>query len=58
MNRTTRGKKLIQIDHKTWIEVDESVDKEMAITKFHKNQEIEFKSRAGRPKGSVTKPKI
>ena len=32
-----KNKKLIQIDRKTWIEVDENIPNKVAIAKFNKN---------------------
>jgi len=32
-----KGKKLIQIDRKTWIEVDKNIPDKVAIAKFNKN---------------------
>ncbi len=52
-----KGKKIIQIGPKTWIEVDESIDNNLAIERYHERQQLQPKSRAGRPKGG-SRPEI
>ena len=35
--RPSKNKKIVQVDRKTWIEVDENISDKVAITRFNKN---------------------